>query len=405
MRKKAFLLLLLGFLLLSAFSEAQTDTTCGIRISVLTCSPGDELYSLFGHSAIRIVDSIARTDTIYNWGTFDFDEPNFYLKFMRGKLLYFVSSDVLYDFLAVYQYEGRSVYEQVLNLTCDEKKQIKHAVDSNMTGDNRFYRYDFTYDNCTSRIRDLVFNNIKDLHVASDIVPPGTTFRNLIHSYLDKGGQPWSKLGIDILLGAKADKQPTNYEAMFLPDYLMKALDSSTVNNRPIVDTKKLILPQESNGEVSGVYQPLIALSIVCLLLFAISMLKASWAKTFTKFADSFLLYITGVLGLLIIFMWFFTDHIACADNYNIIWAVPTNVVAGFFVWRKPAWIRKYFLSLSFITTLLLLIWFWLPQQLNIALIPLSLLLLYRYIKLAIPQNAATEKLKTFEHNAKKIPL
>lgn len=405
MSKKAFLLLLFGFLFLSKFSQAQTDTLCRIRISVLTCSPGDELYSLFGHSAIRIIDSTRRTDTIYNWGTFDFDEPNFYLKFMRGKLLYYVSPDVLYDFLAIYQYEGRSVYEQVLNLTCDEKKQIKHAVDSNMIGDNRFYRYDFTYDNCTSRIRDLVFNNIKNLHVASDIVPRGTTFRNLIHSYLDKGGQPWSKLGIDILLGAKVDKQPTNYEAMFLPDYLMKALDSSTVNNRPIVDTKKLILPQETNSEVSGVYQPLIVMSIVCLLLFAVSMLKASWAKTFTKFADSFLLYITGVLGLLIIFMWFFTDHIACANNYNLIWAVPTNTIAGFFVLRKPVWIRKYFLSLSFITTLLLLIWFWLPQQLNIALIPVSLLLLYRYIKLAVPQNTATEKLKTFEHNAKKIPL
>jgi hypothetical protein len=403
MSKKVFLLLL-GFLLLSQLSQAQTDSSCHIRISVLTCSPGDELYSLFGHSAIRIIDSTLRMDTIYNWGTFDFDEPNFYLKFMRGKLLYFVSSDFLPEFLGIYQYEGRSVYEQVLNLTCDEKKQIKHAVDSNMTGDNKFYRYDFTYDNCTTRIRDLVFHNIQGLQVASNIVPHGATFRSLIHGYLDKGGQPWSKLGIDILLGAKIDKQPTNSEAMFLPDYLMKALDSSTVNDRPIVDTKKLILPNETQREISGVYQPLIVLSIVCLLMFIISILNSSWAKTFTKFADSFLLYITGVLGLLIIFMWFFTDHIACANNYNLIWAIPTNAVAGFFIWRKPAWIRKYFLSLSFISTLLLLSWFWLPQQLNIALIPVSLLLLYRYIKLAASKNAASEKLKTFEQHAKKIP-
>ena len=401
MSKKAFRLLF-GFILLSQFSEAQTDTS-HIRVSVLTCSPGDELYSLFGHSAIRIVDSTTRTDTIYNWGTFDFDEPNFYLKFMRGKLLYFVSSDGLYDFLGIYQYENRTVYEQVLNLTSNEKKQIKYAVDSNMIGNNRFYRYDFIYDNCTTRIRDLIFNNVKDLHVASNIVPSGTTFRNLIHGYLDKGGQPWSKLGIDILLGAKIDKQPTNAEAMFLPDYLMKALDSSTVNNRPIVGAKKLILPNASSSEISGVYQPLIVVSTICLLLFMTSVLRASWAKTFTKFADSFLLYITGVLGLLILFMWFFTDHIACANNYNIIWALPTNVVAGFFVWRKPAWIRKYFLSLSFITTLLLLIWFGLPQQLNIALIPVTLLLLYRYIKLAVSQNTAREKLKTFEQHAKKV--
>src|SRR5581483_6266729 len=132
MNKKFFSFLLLSFLFSSTFSRAQNDTSCHIRISVLTCSPGDELYSLFGHSALRIVDSSARTDTIYNWGTFDFDEPNFYLKFMRAKLLYFVSSDVLYDFLAFYQYEGRSVYEQVLDLSCDKKKKIKNAVDSNM---------------------------------------------------------------------------------------------------------------------------------------------------------------------------------------------------------------------------------------------------------------------------------
>src|SRR5438552_15290709 len=114
MTRKASVFLQLIFIFLSNLSIAQADNSCRLQISVLTCSPGDELYSLFGHSALRIYDSANRTDIIYNWGTFNFDEPNFYIKFMRGKLLYFVSPDTLPDFLYVYQYEGSSVIEQIL---------------------------------------------------------------------------------------------------------------------------------------------------------------------------------------------------------------------------------------------------------------------------------------------------
>src|SRR5207237_648325 len=136
------------------------NTTCSLRITVLTCSPGQDLYSIFGHNALRITDSSKGTDVIYNWGTFDFNEPNFYLKFMRGKLLYFLSPDKLEDFMYEYQYEGRSVNEQVLDISCEEKMKIKQLVDINMTGDNRFYKYDFLYDNCTTRIRDIVEKNV-----------------------------------------------------------------------------------------------------------------------------------------------------------------------------------------------------------------------------------------------------
>lgn len=373
-------LLVFSFLLFFHFSRAQDNDTNHLQISMLTCSPGEELYSLFGHSAIRIVDSSRGTDVIFNWGTFDFDEPNFYLKFMRGKLLYFVSADNLQDFLYEYQYEGRSVTEQVLNLTLPEKIKIRHAVDSNMEGNNRFYRYDFVYDNCTTRIRDLIFNYVSGIHVSGQIVPPGTTFRNMIHHYLDHGGQPWSKLGIDILLGAKIDQPVTDNQAMFLPEYLMKAVDSSESPNGKLCESKKLILPRQTNGEVSGVYTPLILLTFLCAFLFVVHRLKTGWAKVLSRITDSFLLYITGIVGLLMVFMWFFTDHTACADNYNLLWAVPFNLIAAFLNRSKHRWLKTYFLILSIITALTLLTWFWLPQQLNIALIPVLLLLLYRYI-------------------------
>jgi len=131
--------------LLSKPGITQTDSSCGLRISVLTCSPGQDLYSLFGHNALRIIDTIKTADgyrikdSVYNWGTFDFDEPNFYFKFMRGKLLYFLSPDRLEDFMYEYRYEGRSVTEQILNISCAEKLKIKQLVSINMSGNNRFY--------------------------------------------------------------------------------------------------------------------------------------------------------------------------------------------------------------------------------------------------------------------------
>ncbi|QEC66196.1 DUF4105 domain-containing protein [Panacibacter ginsenosidivorans] len=374
--------------LLSKPGITQTDSSCGLRISVLTCSPGQDLYSLFGHNALRIIDTFKTAggyrleDSIYNWGTFDFDEPNFYFKFMRGKLLYFLSPDRLEDFIYEYRYEGRSVTEQVLNLSCAEKLRIKQLVSINMTGNNRFYKYDFLFDNCTTRIRDIIEKNVPGIKVSGSLVPPGTTFRNMLYSYLDKGSQPWSKLGIDILLGSEIDKPVTNDQSMFLPEYLMKAVDSSSVNNISVVSNKHLLVNAQPYDEMQDLYNPLITIGFICIVLFMLGLLKTTSAKTIVKFTDTLLLYITGLIGLLILFMWFFTDHKACSNNYNIAWALPTNFAAAFVAWRKPSWVRQYFKIAAVVTALLLLSWFWLPQQMNIALLPFTIYMLYRYVKL-----------------------
>ncbi len=136
------------------------DTRCHTRISLLTCAPGEELYSTFGHTALRVIDSVAGSDIVYNYGTFDFDDPNFYMKFIRGKLDYFLSVNQFPDFMYEYQYFQRSVWEQEINLSCSEKQQLMSALALNMQGDNRKYKYDFIYDNCTTRVRDLIFGII-----------------------------------------------------------------------------------------------------------------------------------------------------------------------------------------------------------------------------------------------------
>src|SRR6478736_2162851 len=148
-----------AILILTCTVSAQHNAA-HTRISVITCGPGDELYSLWGHTAIRIIDSANKTDIVYNWGGFTFDQPNFYLKFLRGKLLYYSSADNFPDFMTEYVYEHRSVYEQVLSLDSVSKEKVVNAVMYNTEGDNRFYKYDFLLDNCTTRVKNIVFDNV-----------------------------------------------------------------------------------------------------------------------------------------------------------------------------------------------------------------------------------------------------
>ncbi|MEJ7681804.1 MAG: DUF4105 domain-containing protein [Segetibacter sp.] len=202
----------------------QANDACTLNISILTCSPGKELYSTFGHSAIRLTDKYRNIDIVYNYGTFDFNDTGFYMKFIRGQLSYSLSVENYTDFLESYKQEKRSVYEQVLDLNCFQKQGLEKALEQNMLAENRYYRYNFITDNCTTRIRDLLLNTIASVAIGKKIIPINTTPRKMIHSYLRKGGKLWSELGIDILLGSTIDRALSTQEAMFLPEYLMKGL-------------------------------------------------------------------------------------------------------------------------------------------------------------------------------------
>jgi len=378
--KKIFL----SFFILVFSSVAFTQNINHTRISIITCGPGEDLYSLFGHSAIRIIDSAANTDTFYNWGGFTFNQPYFYLKFMRGKLLYYSIADDLRDFLPEYIYEHRSIYEQVLNLDSTSKQKIIDAIHFNMQGDNRFYKYDFLLDNCTTRVKNIILENIKNATIPNKVVPDKTTVRDLIHFYLERGGQPWSELGIDILLGSRVDRTVSNDEAMFMPEFLMKGLADAKTQNGSLVSSTNILLQGGLPQDDSNKYVPLIVFTIISVVIFFISKSKLAWAKKTTSFIDGLLLYITGLLGLLILFMWFGTDHTVCKNNFNLVWALPFNLLAAFFLIKKPGWLSNYFFIVSVITAIFIAAWFWLPQHLNIALLPIVILLLNRYVSLAI---------------------
>lgn len=363
--------LILFFSLFTFHFSSFAQDTCGLRISLLTCTPGKELYSSFGHSALRVIDSSNGYDLVFNYGTFDFYDPDFYKKFIKGKLLYFVSIDSTNGFLEEYEYFKRGVTEQSINIPCTEKQKLVAALFENAKEENKYYRYDFNYDNCTTRLRDMLEKAADDTLQTKNIVPnPGsTTFRHLIHSYLDRGGQQWSKLGIDMLLGNPIDKKITNREAMFLPDYLLMAFDSSVLNGQPVVGEKKVLLNYFDAYKTKSGITPFIVFGILFLIILVLSFITRSKWSLFFKVFDFFFFLTLGIIGIVILFMWFATDHAMTRNNFNLLWALPTHLPIAFMLFSKKNWINAYFRFNIFYTIALLVAWFFLPQQFNATLL------------------------------------
>jgi hypothetical protein len=372
-------LLIFSLLLVTNVKTFAQQDSCNLQVSLLTATPGEELYSTFGHSALRIHDTVTNQDIVYNYGTFNFEEPDFYMKFVRGKLSFYLSTDNFDNFIAEYQQENRGVTEQVLNLTCEQKQNIIMLLETNMMAQNRMYKYDFTFDNCTTRLRDLIEKATDSTVHFGEALKNKETFRDLIYVYLNYNDKQWSKLGIDILLGSKMDVTATPYQAMFLPDYLMQTCDSSTVNGRELVSDKHTLVRQTySQHTKDNLTNPFF---LFCCLFVIIAFLSFSKNKSIQKILssfDGFLFFITGFLGILILVMWFGSDHIMCRDNYNLLWAWPTNIVAAFYIHSNKKWAKKYFLLYVAFNIFLIILWRMVPQHLNIAIIPIIAILIFR---------------------------
>jgi hypothetical protein len=354
-------------------SSVEAQDSSHLRISLLTCSPGDELYSTFGHTAIRIVDSSSTNDIVFNYGTFDFDDPSFYMKFIRGKLMYYLSAEDFQIFKQDYQLTNRGITEQLLNLSATEKIALTKALYQNIKVENRYYKYDFFFDNCTIRPRDLLKKYKANFPPFKQVIPKGTKFRQAIHQYLDQRNKHWSKLGIDILLGAPTDAVMTNTQSLFLPDNLMKAIDSSSV----VVSTQALY-PFNETANKAGFFTPLMSFFLLLVLIITLTRNGNAFVASVLLGFDGLLFFLTGALGVVLIFMWTATDHSMCKNNFNLLWAWPTHLIGAFLINSTKRWAKFYFGITTVLYSLLLLVWFFLPQQLNIALIPIVLIILYR---------------------------
>jgi len=374
------------FLFICTFAHLHICTfaqdSSRLRISLLTCTPGEELYSTFGHSAYRIIDSSKAfndwQDVVYNYGTFNFDDDEFYLKFVQGKLLYYVSATGFEDFKYDYQSTNRGITEQVLNLSAAEKITIQRFLNENLKEENKYYQYDFFFDNCTTRLRDILKKQHDSGFTQKAVMPAGSRFRQAIHQYLDKNNKDWSKLGIDILLGKPCDGIMTAANMQFLPDNLMKSLDSSS---HPMVISSENLYPINNENAKGSLFTPLVVFALLAIFIVLLGYTKNKFAQAFLNGFDGLFFFLTGVLGIILIFMWFGTNHSMTKDNFNLIWAWPTHTIIAFFVNSKRGWVQKYFKFTSFALLAVLISWFFLPQQMNNGLIPIVLLLIYRSAK------------------------
>jgi hypothetical protein len=354
--------------------KAQDSSKAALQISILTCAPGEDVYTAWGHTAIRIVDSVNQTDIVYNFGTFDFNTPNFLAEFVKGNLQYFLSPEYFQNFLLQYQYEGRSIKEQVLSLTNAEKIKWQNALQKNLEGSNRYYLYNFITDNCTTRVKDGLY------HFTSNKVPASSikSFRTHVVEAPYQQGIPWIGLGIDILLGAVSDKAPSAMQAGFLPDllYAQIAAQPNSIIREAAYDFSRPLTRKPSDP----IY---FILGFFVLYLF-LAKWNARWSVLTAKFLDVFLLFSFGLGGLLLVYMSLFSLHTACHENWNILWLHPFYWIALIFYFIRPIWAGYLGRVFLFVAILILFTSNWLPQNFSISvylLMLISLLLNYRLIK------------------------
>lgn len=379
--RKAFFALF--FLSISVIVEAQSISE-NTKISLLTASPGPDLYSTFGHSAIRVKDSLQKFDIIFNYGTFDFDTRNFYVKFTRGQLDYMLSVETFENFSYYRKSENRSIIEQELNLTTEQKRKLYYLLQENYKPENRYYRYDFFFDNCSSRIRDIMKTAFADdfRYVYPDEWKNGElTFRNLIDLYLTH--HHWSDYGIDIALGLPSDDVASPADYMFLPDYLSDAFDLASIIQDgepvPLVKTKRLILGRMDVEPDTYFVTP--SRLMWALFVFSIAMTYLNVKKEFSiGWFDVLYFSAIGIVGWVVFFLWFFTDHIATKDNLNLLWAIPFHFPL-FIFWSRISvnWRKWYVFVTGSIDLLILVFWVILPQNYHNAFIPMILIILLRY--------------------------
>ncbi|MDA9809437.1 DUF4105 domain-containing protein [Flavobacteriales bacterium] len=356
------------------------------KISILTCDPGNEIYSLFGHSALRIKDTKNQIDIVVNWGLFEFSENQFEFgyDFAKGRLNYFMGLQSMSNFINEYARSNRGVREQVLNLDEQEKLNLLSIISENYKPENRNYQYEFFYDNCSSRIRDLLIEVFKEkINFHKSPLADKNTFRETIHQYLKY--DPWLELGIDLVLGKKIDILVSNNNLMFLPEKVESILDKSQVENesvkKNIILTKSTIVNsnnQERTSENIIKYSWGIFFITLILLYLKQSHLIRIWSIMN--------LSVLGIIGILLIFMWWGTDHQATKMNFNLLWASPLHFILIVNILKKKSGVFYYwFLVFSLIIIFsTVLFWFALIQDFNPFVKPLILqlgLIYYYYFK------------------------
>jgi len=372
---------ILFFILMAtiAFSQQQIRFSNQLTVSVLTCGTGDELYSQFGHSAFRIIDHKNSIDIVYNYGIFDFSKPNFYTNFVKGKLYYMLGYNSYYNFLQQYKYENRSVFEQELNLTPTQKSKLVAYLQNNAKPKNATYQYTFFYNNCATKIRDVLEAVFPNQIKFNEYLKTNFTQRDLINNNVPHNS--WSNVGINLALGSVIDKKATPRDYQFLPEYIAKSFAHATINGKPLVKKEKLLLDKKETPSRFAIFSPYVVFTGIGLLILLITYFDYKKSER-SVYLDFTLHFITGFLGIAVLLLWFATYHAETKNNLNILWAVAPNLIVAFLMLKKqlPKWLVHYYTFLLALLVVLFVVWILQVEAFGYALLPFFVALLVRYV-------------------------
>lgn len=373
---KLIIALMLSFFFLTQSVRGQEDS---IKVSLMTCAPGTEIYALFGHTALRYEDTARGEDWVFNYGMFSFNTPHFIYRFVKGETDYELGVTPYSYFEGSYAMRGSSVYQQTLNLTMAEKQKLRRLLEENYQPENRVYRYNFFYDNCTTRARDIIEECIEGKVVYPD-GKEGLSFRDIVHQYTK--GHEWDELGIDMCLGSEADEPVDARKQMFAPFYMLEAAGKATIvagdSVRPFVLQEKKVVDVEPEGGEGGF--PLSPLVCVFVLMGAVCLV--GWIQLKVKKViwiwDLFLFGVQGLAGCVIAFLVCFSTHPTVGSNWLILLLNPIPLIyLPVMVYRAIKGKKDLYHLINIVyLTLFIMIMPFVQQKFNATVLPLALCLL-----------------------------
>ncbi|MGD1946582.1 MAG: DUF4105 domain-containing protein [Croceivirga sp.] len=366
--------LLIVLLSLQMFGQEVPQLSNNAQISILTCGPGNQLYTAFGHTAFRVQDPIIGLDVVYNYGTFDFNRPNFYLNFTKGKLIYSLSRRSFERFLFEYEYEKRWVKEQILNLSTKEVNDLFQFFEDNYRPENRDYRYDPLFNNCSNISGIILDEQLKDTIVfKGDHLKKPSSFRDLVREYISLN--TWGSFGIELAFGGITDRTANIRDHLFLPDYAMRQFRNTLKNSKPLVRRERTILNYpESEYNIMFTLSPLFWFILLLGFVVVVTYLDIKHGSR-NRWLDFVLFLLSGLIGTGILLLWLATDHQVTKLNFNFLWLLPSNAIVAFYVLRRQPnirWLKKYIWAAFGGVGFILLIWIVGLQSIS----PLSLLLM-----------------------------
>lgn len=343
------------------------------QISILTVDSGKEIWTVFGHTAIRIHDPINNIDEVYNYGTFDFDQNRFYLKFLRGNLIYYLSRDSFDHFLKSYTAENRTIWEQQLLFQSEVLQKLYDSLLTNYHSGNRDYYYNFFEDNCTTRILNLIIAFASEKYSEEYLLQPvNSTYRKELKPILLN--RPWIAFGVNLLLGRYGDQHINLRQSMFLPVTLMKKLPGTGWATEGVTIHNAKTAPSQAKE----FFMPI---TIFWIVAFALAWEKISKVtnQRFSDKIDIIVYSIAGTFGIFLFFLKIYSLHPSLQTNMNLLWANPLLVIYAFainFRWKKITFAIA--LLYSTILFFILITWNKIPQKFPLEIMPLLLILAFR---------------------------